>query len=184
MIKSLTKSKKIKVLLYNLRSVYNTASIFRTADGGGVGKIYLCGTTPTPKDKLENLRPDFIKVSLGAEKTISWEYFKTLPQTIKLINSLKKDGYKILAIEQNPKSILYFKIGKYLFKNSKILLILGNEVRGLPRSILKLADYILEIPMKGKLIRDKFHPKTTGKGKESLNVSVAFGIVLFRILYK
>lgn len=177
------KSKNIIVLLYNLRSVYNTASIFRTADAGGIEKVYLCGTTPIPQDKFGNWRPDFIKVSLGAEKTIPWGYFKTLFQTIKLINSLRKDGYKILAIEQNIKSIPYFKINNYFDKRSKIVLILGNEVKGLPPSILKLADYILEIPMRGKLIKHNTHPQTTHQGKESLNVSVAFGIVLFRILY-
>jgi len=50
----------------------------------------------------------------------------------------------------------------------KIALVLGNEIKGLPCSVLNRADKILEIPMKGK--------------KESLNVAVAFGIVVFHLL--
>jgi tRNA G18 (ribose-2'-O)-methylase SpoU len=172
----------INILLYNLRSVYNTASIFRTADGAGcVEKIYLTGTTPTPKDKIGEWRSDFIKVSLGAEKNILWEYIKTLPQTKKLILSLKKQGYKILAVEQNKNSIPYYKLK--LKNKDKILLIFGSETKGLPPSILKTAHHILEIPMKGKLLKNAAHPKKTKLGKESLNVSVSAGIVLFRILY-
>lgn len=174
------------VFLYNLRSIYNTASIFRTADcAGNIKKIYLCGTTPIPKDKLGEWRKDFIKVSLGAEKNIKWEYIKSLPQVLKLILKLKQNGYKILAIEQSKKSIPYFKIKKYLknFKKPKIVLILGSETKGIPQSILKISDYILEIPIRGKFIKNTLHPKIKKTGKESLNVSVAFGIVLYRLLY-
>ena len=78
------------------------------------------------------------------------------------MKELKKDGYKIFSVEQSKRSIPYNKV-KVQSGTSKVALILGNEVRGLPPSILKASDKILEIPMRGK--------------KESLNVSVAFGIV-------
>ncbi|MEM4368408.1 MAG: TrmH family RNA methyltransferase [Candidatus Anstonellales archaeon] len=176
---------KIFIFLYNLRSIYNTASIFRTADcAGNISKIYLCGTTPIPKDKIGEWRKDFIKVSLGAEKNIDWEHVKTLPQTLRLIFNLKSQGYKILAIEQNKNSILYYKLNKIIKNKNKIVLILGSETKGIPPSILKIADYILEIPIQGKLIKDLNHPKIKKTGKESLNVSIAFGIVLYRLLYK
>ncbi len=194
---------RIIVFLYNLRSVYNTASIFRTSDAGsissnkinkkfetsaqininGVEKIYLCGTTPKPVDKLGFWRKDFTKVSLGAEKNVLWEEIKTLEKTLKLLSDFKKSGYKILAVEQDKTSIPYFRVKKVLKKDGEIILILGNEKNGLPNSILKLADYILEIPMRGKLLKDFDHPKKIKKGKESLNVSVVFGIVLFNLLY-
>jgi tRNA G18 (ribose-2'-O)-methylase SpoU len=151
------------VLLHDIRSVHNAGSIFRTADAAGIEKIYLCGITPAPKDKYGRTRQDFIKVSLGAEKSVAWEQTKS---TARLIDKLKKQGYEILAVEQNKKSIPYnkFKPGN----NERIVLVMGNEVKGLSESILKKADKILEIPMMGK--------------KESLNVSVAFGIIVFYII--
>ena len=149
-------------ILHNIRSLYNVGSIFRTADAAGVKKIYLCGYTPSPKDKFGKYRAQLTKVSLGAERSVKWEKINA---TSVLIKKLKKDGYKIFAVEQNKKSVPYYKIPKSYIINSKFCLVMGNEVKGLPKTILKLADKILEIPMKGK--------------KESLNVSVAFGIVAF-----
>jgi len=144
------------VILYNLRSVYNTASIFRTADASGaVSKIYLCGTTPSPKDRFNEWKQDFIKVSLGAEKNILWEKINTIFQTLKLIKNLKNQGYKIWSIEQSKVSIPYNLAKNELNKDSKIVLILGSETKGVPNSILNLSDKILEIPMAGKLIKTK-----------------------------
>lgn len=158
------------VILHNIRSLHNVGSIFRTADAAGVEKIYLCGITPEPVDRFGKIRPRLAKVSLGAEKYVQWEKCKA---TSKLIDKLKNPqvggGYKILAIEQLKKSIPYYKLPKSYILNSKICLILGNEVRGLPATILKKADKILEIPMRGE--------------KESLNVAVAFGIVAFHITH-
>jgi len=159
------------LILHNIRSLYNVGSIFRTADAVGIEKIYLCGITPKPVDEFERPRPQLTKVSLGAEKYVEWEKIGSAssPQaTTRLIDNLRCDGYKIFAIEQNKKSIPYYKIPKSLILNHKSVLILGNEVKGLPLSILKRSNKILEIPMKGK--------------KESLNVSVAFGIVAFHII--
>lgn len=160
--------KEIIVVLHNVRSVYNVGSIFRTADGGGVKKIYLCGITPTPLDRLGKPRKDFTKVSLGAEKFVEWDASaRSARATLKLLERLRQEeGYKIFAVEQSKKSIPYYKLKT---KNYKLTLVLGNEVRGLPSQILKLTDKVLEIPMRGR--------------KESLNVSVAFGIVLYRLQY-
>jgi len=148
------------LILHNIRSVYNTGAIFRTADTAGIFKIYLTGYTPAPVDRFGKLRKDFTKASLGAENLI-WEKIKSL---IKVIKNLKKEGFQIVALEQAKNSIDYkkFKAGK------KLVLIAGNEVKGLSKGILKKCDKIVEIKMLGK--------------KESLNVSVALGIVLFRIL--
>lgn len=153
-------------ILHNIRSRHNVGSIFRTADAAGIEKLYLCGITPTPLDKFGKLRPQLGKVALGAEKTVPWEHCKS---SAALIKKLKKQGYKIFAVEQDKKSIPYYKLSDVLTRQHRIALVLGNEVGGLPSAILKLSDKILEIPMRGK--------------KESLNVSVAFGIVAFRLLY-
>lgn len=153
------------LILNNIRSLHNVGSIFRTADGVGVKKIYLTGITPGPLDRLKNSIPQFAKVSLGAEKNIDWE--KTFSCS-RLIEKLKKENYIICALEQGPTAVSYNDFPKKLLKNKKgVVLIVGNEVRGIPPGILKKADIILEIPMRGK--------------KESLNVSVALGIAAYRL---
>ena len=111
------------VILHNVRSLYNVGSIFRTADAVGVSKIYLCGITPKPINEFGKPRPQLTKVSLGAEKYVEWEYFKS---TTRLINEFKTRGYKIFAIEQSKKSIPYYKIPKSYILNSKFCLILFN----------------------------------------------------------
>jgi len=161
--------REIILVLHNIRSVHNVGSIFRTADAAGVKKIYLAGITPEPLDRLGRVRQDFKKVSLGAENFVKWDGSTRSPRAInKLLENLKKGGYFIAGVEQAKKSMPYFKL-KTRNKKLKTVLILGNEVKGLPPQLLKKCDYILEIPMRGK--------------KESLNVAVACGIVLFRVLY-
>ncbi|MGB9763536.1 MAG: TrmH family RNA methyltransferase [Minisyncoccia bacterium] len=145
------KDSEIVVILDNLRSTFNVGAIFRTSDALNVKKIYLCGITPTPKN------PKIQKTALGAEKTVSWEKVK---QYSRLFKKLKKDGFYLIAIEQDKKSKNILTLKK--LQKRKIALILGSEVKGLSRKILNQVDLILEIPMWGT--------------KESLNIAVAFGI--------
>ena len=98
----------IVVLLHNIRSLHNVGSIFRTADAAGISKIYLCGITPTPLDRFGRPVLQLTKVALGAEKSVPWEAVRISAET-KLMDKLKKDGYKILAIEQSKKSVPYNK---------------------------------------------------------------------------
>lgn len=154
-------AKQIYIIIDNIRSNHNVGSIFRTADALGVSKIYLCGTTPCPLDRFGREVGEISKTALGAEKNIPWEYTKTTKVSL---NKLKKEGIKIVAIEQSKDSVDYKKIK---IKNN-VAFVLGNEVGGINKNILKLCDFVAEIPMKG--------------GKESLNVSVAAGVALFRIL--
>jgi len=165
------KTKEICLILHNLRSVYNVGSIFRTADTCGISKIYLTGYTPTPKDRFGNLRGDLSKVALGAEKNIPWEKHRYVSEAIK---KLKKEGSYIVSVEQSKNSKDY----KNFKAQNKTTYIFGNEVRGLTPSILQMSDTVLEIPMRGNLARHRI----ADGGKESLNVSVSAGIVLFRTL--
>jgi tRNA G18 (ribose-2'-O)-methylase SpoU len=155
----------IVLILHNIRSVYNVGSIFRTADAGGVSKIYLIGVTPTPKDRFGGFRKDFSKVALGAEKIVEWE---RVEEFFRVCEKLKKDGFEVLAVEQDKRSIPYneYRLNK---KNSRIALVFGEETKGLQKSVLDKCDEVLEIPMRGK--------------KESLNVSVAVGIVVFHLTH-
>jgi tRNA G18 (ribose-2'-O)-methylase SpoU len=149
------------LILPDIRSAINIGAIFRTADAVGISKIYLTGWTPIPTDKFGRIQKDIAKSALGAETWVPWEYKKTL---IPLIDNLKKEGYKIIAIEQDEKAIDYRKVKK----SNKTAIIMGPEVLGLDKKILNKCDIIAQIPMHGK--------------KESLNVSVACGVALFRIL--
>jgi len=164
------------VILHNIRSLHNVGSIFRTADAVGIKKIYLCGITPAPVDKFGRLRQQLTKVSLGAEHYVEWEKVKAVS---KLIDKLKKQKYKIFAIEQSKKSVPYYNLQLKNLKTKKLCLVLGNEIKGLPQSILSRAERILEIPMRGAMVRQAHHPRHIGRGKESLNVAVAFGIIAF-----
>lgn len=152
------------VILPNIRSVHNVGSIFRTADAAGIQKIYLVGVTPDPIDRFGRDRTDIAKVALGAEKTVTWEHTETLDEVVK---KLKELGYYIVALEQDDKSIDYKEITLPADKQH-FAFIVGEETKGLSAEELSLADIIAEIPMRGE--------------KESLNVSVATGVALFRIL--
>ncbi len=168
------------LILYNIRSVYNVASIFRTADGAGVSKVFLIGITPTPLDKLGNFRKDFQKVALGAERMVKWEYVKSFTAVYKKLRKSAGGRIKILAVEQDKRAIPYYEFKaqneKLKVKNEKrktenkkkeIALVFGEETKGLTKSVLDKVDKILEIPMQGI--------------KESLNVSVAVGVVVYHM---
>lgn len=148
------------VILENIRSAHNVGSIFRTADAAGAEEIILVGVTPAPLDKFGREVSEIVKTALGAEKNIPWRSVKT---TKPVLSKLKKDGYKIVALEQSEQSkdIRHFNSPK----NGKFAVVLGSETEGVSKSALSASDEIIEIPMFGR--------------KESLNVSVAFGIIAY-----
>ena len=152
--------KNIYLILDNLRSAHNVGAIFRTADATRVKKIFLCGITPTPGDEKQGNRR-VKKASVGADELVKWEYTNNIK---KKIENLKNAGVSIVALEQTPESINYCQ-AKY---NFPLALVIGNEIEGVGESVLKLADQKIEIPMYGK--------------KNSLNVTTATGIILYKIL--
>jgi 23S rRNA (guanosine2251-2'-O)-methyltransferase len=151
------------LVLHDIRSAQNVGSLFRTSDALGISKIYLSKITPCPIDRFGRERSDIAKTALGAQKSIIWEQYEEISS---ILEKYKKLGYFIVAIEQSKNSVDYKKISA----KEKMLFILGNEVEGLSSKILEKADVVAEIPMAGN--------------KESLNVSVAGGVALFRILDK
>jgi 23S rRNA (guanosine2251-2'-O)-methyltransferase len=148
----------IQILLHNIRSAHNVGSIFRTADAAGVTTVYLSGYTPTPVDRFGRAQKEIAKTALGAEISVTWEYVASPSSVIK---RLKKKDFEIVAVEQNriAKNYKDFKIEK------PTLFLFGNEVRGLSTQLQKSAHQCIKIAMHGK--------------KESLNVSVTAGIILF-----
>ena len=150
-------------VLDNIRSLHNVGSMFRTADGAGIKKLYLCGITPAPEDPLGRPRGPLAKVSLGAQQHVAWQKSAA---AARLLNTLRSQGFYIVIVEQAKGSVALSKF-KLPARRKKIALVVGNEVSGVSRSVLSKANVILEIPMRGK--------------KESLNVSVAFGIVAYSL---
>lgn len=150
-------------VLDNIRSVYNVGSIFRTANAVGIEKIILCGITPTPLDKKGLRRKDFAKVALGAEDTVAWEYVESTREALK---GLHKEAFYTIAIEQSETSVDYKSVDVEGKEN--IVFVIGSEVDGVIKEVLDRCDVIAEIPMKGT--------------KESLNVTIAFGIAVYSIL--
>lgn len=148
------------VFLDNVRSAHNVGSIFRTADGAGVSKIYLAGYTPAPTDRFGREQPEIAKTSLGASKTIPWSQVEA-EEVREVLKQLKADGFSVVAVEQVPEAVSIYNFSV----PDKVCYVLGNEIDGVQQSILDIADTFVEIPMAGQ--------------KESLNVSVTAGIVLF-----
>lgn len=151
------------VVLDNLRSVHNVGSIFRTSNAVGIEKIYLCGTTPTPLDKNGERRKDFAKVALGAEDTVKWKYVENTSECVK---ELRKENFYIISLEQSDNAIDYKEVS--VANKEKIAFIVGSEVLGVADETLSQSDVVVEIPMLGT--------------KESLNVTIAFGVAVYRIL--
>jgi 23S rRNA (guanosine2251-2'-O)-methyltransferase len=148
------------VMLYDIRSHYNVGAIFRTCDGAGVAKVFLAGYTPAPIDRFGRPVPEIHKTALGAERAVSFEVVATeaVPQCLV---ELKAKGVSIVVVEQAPRST---SLADFTVPAS-VLYIFGSETEGVPPAIIALADVVLELPMVG--------------AKESLNVSVTAGIVLY-----
>lgn len=157
---------EIIVIAHNIRSTHNIGSIFRTCEGFGVSKIIISGYSPYPKLPVETRLPhieakltaQIHKTALGAESMVPFEY-----QEIPNLNQLKDQGFVIVGLEQDKRSIL---LQNYVAPQ-KIALLLGEEVKGITDDLRNQCDDLIEIPMVGR--------------KESFNVSVAAGIALYRL---
>ena len=153
------RSEKFPVIavLENIRSMHNVGSVFRTADAFLIEAIYICGYTAQPP------RKEIDKTALGATETVDWKYFSTSKDAVE---ELRKNGYRIFAIEQVDKSISLEKFSE--LNAQKVALVFGNEVSGVDADTIALCDGCIEIPQFGM--------------KHSLNISVAAGIVLWEII--
>lgn len=151
----------ISAILHNIRSIYNTAAIFRTADGLGVDKLYLSGYTPAPTDRFGRHRDRFSKVSLGAEDTVAFEIVDDIFIKIK---ELQADGVEVFACEPVSEAVDY---RKYKSADNSCL-VFGSEPDGLPSNVIAACDEVVKIPMQGE--------------KSSLNVAVAFGVIAAEFL--
>ena len=150
------KRNPVYALCDNIRSIFNVGAIFRTSDAAFIEKLYLTGYTPYPP------RKEIEKVALGATETVPWEYHK---DPLEAVKKIKSEGIKIAVLEITDKKNLIWNIRKEDFP---VCLILGNEISGVSKDIIDIADTSFEIPMMGM--------------KQSLNVSVAYGIAVYEMI--
>lgn len=152
------------LILHDIRSTQNVGAILRTCDAVGINKVFFSGYTPSPIDRFGRKRSDVAKSALGAEESVKWEVAENV---FDLIKDFKSRGFQIVALEQDSRAVDYKDINEK-FPSDKRVILVGNEVDGVSKEILDLCDVIAEIPMLGE--------------KESLNVSVSFGVFIFRLL--
>ncbi|HMQ68615.1 MAG TPA: RNA methyltransferase [Ignavibacteria bacterium] len=152
------KRNPVYIICDNIRSIFNVGAIFRTSDAALIAKLYLTGYTPYPP------RKEIQKVALGATETVPWEYHK---DPVELVKDLKKQNIKIAVLEITDSKNLIWNIEKHDFP---LCLVLGNEINGVSKEIIDIADMAFELPMLGM--------------KQSLNVSVAYGIAVFEMVKK
>jgi 23S rRNA (guanosine2251-2'-O)-methyltransferase len=150
------------IILHNIRSAYNVGAIFRTADATNVEKIYLTGYTPTPLDRFGRTQSEIKKTSLGASSTVPWESgeFSTV------VEALQQAGVTVVAVEQTETAQPLHEFAS----PAQVAFVFGNEITGVEETELALVDAIVELPMLGT--------------KESLNVSVTAGVVMYHEIFK
>jgi len=153
-------AQRVVVLLDNIRSLYNTGSILRTADASGVERVVLCGITPRP-DQGSRQRRAIAKTALGAEDTVSWEY---QADTASALKTLAANGYQLAAVETAPDAVNLFEWSP----RWPVCLVFGHEVDGVSPSLAPHVHAVIRIPMLGH--------------KRSLNVATAAGVVLYELL--
>ncbi len=146
---------QLHLIANDIRSAENIGALFRTCDSLGVKKIWITGYSPTPA------HPKVKKTSLGAEASVEWEQATDVTD---VILRLKAQNVRIVGLELAEGAV---SLADYRAPE-KIALLLGNEVTGIPPSLLALCDDVVSIPQKGT--------------KESLNVAVAAGIAAYWIL--
>lgn len=150
------KSHELVILAHNIRSAYNVGSFFRTADGVGECRVVLSGYTPRPPHK------GILKTALGAELSVPWEY---VARPGPWLERMRRRGYHIVGLEQT-------RVSQDLFtfrRRWPMVLVLGNEVRGMSVSLLGHCHDVVEIPMAGQ--------------KESLNVASAMAVAVYTLRF-
>ncbi|MGI8958783.1 MAG: TrmH family RNA methyltransferase [Bryobacteraceae bacterium] len=147
----------VRLLLHDVRSMYNVGAFFRAADGAGVDRLLLSGITARPPKNAIS------KTALGAEARVSWE---AVDDPASAVETLRVDGYEIAALETSIRALDLFDWQPRF----PVCVLFGHEVDGLTPSLLELCDAHVRIPMLGL--------------KHSLNVASAGAVVMYELLRK
>lgn len=142
------------VMLDGLEDPHNLGAILRSADATKTDAIII------PKNRSVRLNETVAKVSTGAIEYVDVIEVTNLVTTIK---SLKDNGYWIIGVELDGK--IDYRAQDY---HGKIAIIIGSEGKGISKLVKENCDFLVNIPMYGKV--------------NSLNASVSTGIILYQIL--
>ena len=152
----MTEQHTLIAVAHDISSMHNVGAIYRTADGAGCSTVIASGFTGTPPD------PRIAKVALGAELMLATEQYMTIAALLARL----ADSFVVLA-EQDTHSVSHDELELATVSQREIAVIVCDEINGAPAALRDRADLIVELPMAGS--------------KESLNVSVAFGIVMYAV---
>jgi len=155
-----SQSRRVVVVLDNVRSLYNTGSILRTADASGVERVVLCGITPRP-DQGGRQRRAIAKTALGAEASVPWEYEADSGTALA---RFKAEGYETAAVETSADAVTLFE----WTPRWPVCLVFGHERTGVSDELAPDVETVVRIPMLGQ--------------KHSLNVATAAGVVLYELV--
>jgi tRNA G18 (ribose-2'-O)-methylase SpoU len=140
----------IRVIAEDVRSAHNVGALLRTADAFRLEQVVLCGISPPADQRAVR------KTSLGAEDTVPWYHAASAADAL---DQARADGYTCAALELTDTPTPIHRCPASAFP---LALVVGNEVDGVSDEALGRCQLALEIPQLG--------------AKQSLNVSVAFGI--------
>jgi tRNA G18 (ribose-2'-O)-methylase SpoU len=149
----------LEVMLDNIRSAWNVGAMFRAADGAGVASVHICGVSATPP------HAGLAKTSLGAEKSVPWQYH---PDAVETAKNLVQSGYRLWALEGGLRAEPLARVVKDV--PSPLVLVVGNEVSGVDPGIIEVCERVVYLPMQGI--------------KKSLNVAIAFGIAVYWLRFR
>ncbi len=146
-------SDKLVIMLDHLEDPHNFGAIIRTCEAAGVYSIII------PKDRGVSVNSTVMKTSAGALEHVNIAMVNNLNKTI---DDFKKNGFFVYGADMNGHNY------KDLDFSEKVLLVIGNEGKGMARLVREACDEIVSIPQYGKI--------------NSLNASVAAGIIVYGIV--
>ena len=151
-LSSISKDEKIVLLLDHLEDPHNFGAIIRTCEARGIKSVII------PKDRCVAVNDTVMKTSAGALNRVN---IIMVPNLVNAINKLKDDGFFIYASAMDGRD--YKKVSY----TDRVVLIIGNEGKGVSKIVRDNSDEIISIPMIGSI--------------NSLNASVAAGILMYGI---
>ena len=151
-LSSISKDEKIVLLLDHLEDPHNFGAIIRTCEARGIKSVII------PKDRSVAVNDTVMKTSAGALNRVN---IIMVPNLVNAINKLKDDGFFIYASAMDGRDY------KKVFYTDRVVLIIGNEGKGVSKIVRDNSDEIISIPMIGSI--------------NSLNASVAAGILMYGI---
>lgn len=151
------KEDSLIIALDGLEDPHNLGAIIRTAEISGCDGIII------PKNRSVKVSGTVFKVSTGAIEYVKVSQVANIRQTLQ---ELKKKGYWIVGAEYTEQSQDIWSVDY----NMKICLVIGSEGKGISRIVREECDYLVKIPMWGKI--------------NSLNASVSTAIIIYEIRRK